>query len=203
VKAQSSSFAPQVDRSKRLLTSRFVVSCCPLLSFAVRQVPPSCGPTAAHPGSERPRRTTQRSRFAVEPVFDTLGRWGLGTTQTWAGRSRRRWNDAPSYLVSIWPPSASWPPRSSPTSGWTARRSGASCSLSASSGPKPTSAAGAATSTVDALRPQVCRAHALARLLGSSASWNPDCPILAGPLAVLSRRRFSRAYWARAQLLEQ
>ena len=28
--------------------------CCLLLSFAVPQVPPSCGPSAAHPGGERP-----------------------------------------------------------------------------------------------------------------------------------------------------
>jgi hypothetical protein len=25
-------------------------------------------------------------------VFDTLAAWGPGTTQTWAGRSRRRWS---------------------------------------------------------------------------------------------------------------
>jgi len=35
---------------KPLLTSSPAVLCCP-------QVPPSCGPSAAHPGCERPRRT--------------------------------------------------------------------------------------------------------------------------------------------------
>jgi hypothetical protein len=33
---------------------------CPLMSFAIPQGPPSCGPSTAHPGSERPRRTRVR-----------------------------------------------------------------------------------------------------------------------------------------------
>jgi len=31
--------------------------------------------------------------------FDALVRWGLGTTRTWAGRSRRRWSGARSCSV--------------------------------------------------------------------------------------------------------
>jgi len=61
----------------------------------------------------------------------------------------------------------------------------------------------AATSTVDPLRPQMGRVHALARLVGSSASRNPDCSMMAASLAARSRRRFSRWYCARAQVLEQ
>jgi hypothetical protein len=180
--------------------------CCLLLYFAVPQVPPSCGPSAAHSGCERPhRRTRQRSRFALELVFDTLDRWGPGTTRTWAGRSRHRWSSARSCLASTWPPRASWPPRSTARmSAPTAPESGASCSLSGSSGPRHTAGAGAATSTADGSRPQMCRVHALARAsLGSSASWNPDCPTVAASRTALSRRRFSRWYCARAQLLEQ
>jgi hypothetical protein len=33
-------------------------------------------------------------------VFDSLLGWGLGTTRTWAGRSRRRWSDAQSCSTS-------------------------------------------------------------------------------------------------------
>ncbi len=56
-----------------------------------------------------------------------------------------------------WPPSASWLPRSSRTCASTAPASGASCSLSGSSGPRPTAGAGAATSTVGRLRPPMPR----------------------------------------------
>lgn len=48
-KARSSSFASQAKHCERPLTSRFVVSCCPLLS----QVPPVRGPAAAHRLVER------------------------------------------------------------------------------------------------------------------------------------------------------
>jgi hypothetical protein len=47
VKARSSDFAAQVLAAKRLLTSRFVVSCCPPGSAQLR-------PSTAHPGCERP-----------------------------------------------------------------------------------------------------------------------------------------------------
>jgi hypothetical protein len=72
----------------------------PLLSSVVPQVPPSCGPSAAHPGSERPCRTTQRSRSTLELVFDRwfggdLARPGLGPADRGAagavrGAARRR-----------------------------------------------------------------------------------------------------------------
>jgi hypothetical protein len=200
VKAQSSDFAPQAERYKPPLTSRFVIPCCPLLSPRFRRVAAPARPTQVLSG---PVGATQRCRSLLELVFDRLVRWGPGTTRTWAGRSQHRCSGARSCSTSTWPPSVRWPPTSSPTSAPTAPGSGASCSSSDSSGPRPTSAAEAATLTVDALRPQVCRAHARARLLSSSASWNPDCPMLPASLAVLSRRRFSRAYCARAQLLEQ
>ena len=72
----------------------------------------------------------QRHRHAgliagIELVFDTLGRWGPGTTWTLAGRSRRRWSGARSCSASTSPPSVSWPPRSSPISAPTAPGSGA------------------------------------------------------------------------------
>jgi diketogulonate reductase-like aldo/keto reductase len=55
----------------------------------------------------------------------TLLRWGLGTTWTWAGRSRHRWNGARSCSASTWPPSVRRPRTSSPTSAPTASGSGA------------------------------------------------------------------------------
>ena len=98
VKAQSRGFPTQVTGCE---TAVDLYVCCLLLSFAVPQVPPSCGPSAAHPGCEPPhRRTKQHSRFALELVFDTLGWWGPGTTRTWAGRSRRRQSGAPSCSAS-------------------------------------------------------------------------------------------------------
>ena len=91
----------------------------------------------------------------LELVFDTLVGWGPGTTRTWAGRSRRRWSDAPSCSAPSWPPCASWPQRSSPTSAPTARGSGALCSWNANSGPRRTAGGEAAPSTVDErVRPQ-------------------------------------------------
>ena len=104
------------------LTSRFVT---PLLSSVVPQVRPSWDPSAAHPDSERPCRTTQRSRSPLELAFDTLARWGPGTTYTPAGRSRRRCSGARSCWVSTWPRSRRRPPTSSPTSAPTAPGSGA------------------------------------------------------------------------------
>jgi hypothetical protein len=62
VKAHSSGFAAQVNTANRPLTSRFVVSCCPLLS---PQIPPSCGPSAAHTGCER-------STVALSGVLDSV-----------------------------------------------------------------------------------------------------------------------------------
>jgi hypothetical protein len=91
VKAQSSSFVPQVSRSERTLTSRFAIPYCPLLSPRCRRVAAPARPTQ---GSARPRRATQRSRSTLELVFDMLARWGPGTTRTWASRSQRRWSDA-------------------------------------------------------------------------------------------------------------
>jgi hypothetical protein len=81
-----------------------------LLSPRFRRVAAPARPTHAVGG---PRWTTQRSRFALELVFDTLVRWGPGTTRTWAGRSRRRWSGARNCWASTCLPSASWPPRSS------------------------------------------------------------------------------------------
>src|SRR5829696_2631519 len=42
----------------------------------------------------------QRCRFTLELAFDSLVRWGPGTTPTWAGRSRRRWSGARSCSAS-------------------------------------------------------------------------------------------------------
>ena len=53
VKAQSSDFAAQLNRSERPLTSPFVIPCCPLLSPKFRRATAPARPT----GSE-PRRTT-------------------------------------------------------------------------------------------------------------------------------------------------
>jgi len=50
VKAQSSGFTSQVDLAKRLLTSTFVVSWCPLLSPRFRRVAAPAGPTHAVSG---------------------------------------------------------------------------------------------------------------------------------------------------------
>jgi hypothetical protein len=50
VNAHSSGFAAQADRSERPLTSRFVVSCCPLLSPRVRRVAAPARPTQALSG---------------------------------------------------------------------------------------------------------------------------------------------------------
>jgi hypothetical protein len=50
VKAHSSGFTPQVNRSERPLTSRFVIPCCPLLSPRFRSVAAPARPT---PGAER------------------------------------------------------------------------------------------------------------------------------------------------------
>ena len=74
MKAQSRDFDAQVNGCE---TAADLYVCCLLLSFAVPQVPPSCGPSAAHTGCERPHhRATQRSRFSPELVFDTLFRVG-------------------------------------------------------------------------------------------------------------------------------
>ena len=56
MKAQSSSFAPQAKCCEWPLTSRFVIPCCPLLSSAVPQGPPSYGPGAAQPALRCPNR---------------------------------------------------------------------------------------------------------------------------------------------------
>ena len=61
------------------------------------KLPPQRGPP-------RPCWTTQRSRSILELVFDTLVRWGPGTTWTWAGRSRPRWSSARSCSGSTSPP---------------------------------------------------------------------------------------------------
>jgi hypothetical protein len=82
------------------------------------ELPPQYGPP-------RSCRTTQRSRSNLELMFDTLVRWGHGTTQTWAGRSRLRCSGARSCSASTWPPSRRWPPTSSPISVLTAPGSGA------------------------------------------------------------------------------
>jgi hypothetical protein len=47
-------------------------------------------------------RGQQHCRWHLEQVFDSLLEWGLGTTQIWAGRSRRRWSNAPSCSASTW-----------------------------------------------------------------------------------------------------
>jgi hypothetical protein len=44
VKAQSSSFAPQVERCEPPLTSRFVIPCCPQLSPGAAELRPQRGP---------------------------------------------------------------------------------------------------------------------------------------------------------------
>ena len=50
VKAQSSSFAAQVSRSERPLTSRFVIPCCLLLSPRFRRATAPARPTQALSG---------------------------------------------------------------------------------------------------------------------------------------------------------
>jgi hypothetical protein len=149
VKAHSSGFAAQVDHCERVAD---LVVRCPLLSVAVPQIPPSCGPSAARTGGERPP-----SDYVAFSIRSRTGVRYPGSVGTWhdpdlAGQSQRRWSDARSCSASTWPPSTSWPPRSSRTSAPTAPGSGASCSLSGSSGPRPMAGAGAATSTAD--RPQ-------------------------------------------------
>jgi hypothetical protein len=159
VRAHSSRFACQLIAANRPLTSRFVIPCCPLLSPRFRRVAAPARPALA---LERLRRTTQRCRFAVERAFDNLVRWGLGTTRTWAGRSRRRWSGARSCLASTWPPSVRRPSTSSRTSVPTAPGFGASCSWNASSGQRRTADAAAATSTADEPDPPAHR-HCLLR----------------------------------------
>jgi site-specific recombinase XerD len=77
------------------------------------------------PGHEPQALTPAEYRSTLECVFDSLVRWGPGTTRTWAGRSQRRWSIVRSCSPSTSPPSASWPPRLSRTSAPTAPGSGA------------------------------------------------------------------------------
>jgi hypothetical protein len=86
-------------------------------------------PGGMSPAGQRHRdeRVMSLSRIPdrLEQAFDTLLWWGPGTTQTRAGRSRRRCSSARSCLASTWPPSVVRPPTSSPTSAPTAPGSGA------------------------------------------------------------------------------
>jgi hypothetical protein len=73
VRAQSSSFALQVERCEKAadLSVRY-----PLLSSAVPQVPPSCGPSTAHPA--------RNGSFEPRSVADSLSNvcsiaWSVGT----------------------------------------------------------------------------------------------------------------------------
>jgi hypothetical protein len=149
--------------------------CYPLLSSVVPQVPLSCGPSAAHPGSALPCWTTQRCRSTLELVFDSLARWGPGTTRTWAGRSRHRCIAARSCSASTWPPSVRRPPTSSHTCAPTAPGSGALCSSSASSGPRPTGGGAVATSTAAAPRPPIANESGR-RLRWPSLTGRPRSP---------------------------
>jgi hypothetical protein len=122
----------------------------PPLSAVDRGCPVFRGPARSHIGCERPgHRATQRSRFALEPVFDTLFRWGLGTTRTWAGRSRRRCSGARSCSASTWPPSMRRLPTSSPTCEPTGPGSGPDTAGTPAPARGLWPAARGATSTVD------------------------------------------------------
>jgi hypothetical protein len=81
--------------------------------------------------------------------------WGLGkrTTRPTFGRSPRRWSGARNSSASTWSPSPGRPPISNRTCGLTGPRFGASCSLSASSVPRPIGGSGAATSLVAGSEP--------------------------------------------------
>jgi hypothetical protein len=190
--------------AKPLLTSTFVVSCCTLLSRRFRRVAAPARPTQAVSGPTVGLGSVLDSRSnlcSIPWIGGDLARPGpgpadRGTAGAVRGAAWRR----PGHRARAGRQGRLSTRMSAPT----APESGASCSLSGSSGPRHTAGAGAATSTADGSRPQMCRVHALARAsLGSSASWNPDCPTVAASRTALSRRRFSRWYCARAQLLEQ
>ena len=95
------------------------------------------------------------------PVRLAYRSWGLGKrmTRPTLGRSPRRWSGAPNYSASTWPPSVRRPPTSNPMSGSTGPRSGASCSSSASSAPKPTAGSEAAISPVAGSEPRTPERH--------------------------------------------
>jgi hypothetical protein len=97
VKAQSRGFAAQVNGCE---TAADLYVCCLLLSLAVPQVPPSCGPSAAHPGCARPVGLRSvpdpLSNLCSVPWFGgDLARPGLGPADRGAagavrGAARRR-----------------------------------------------------------------------------------------------------------------
>jgi hypothetical protein len=48
------------------------------------------GSTRPTPAEVAPVAVRRIEDWGLELVFDTLGRWGLGTTLAWDGRSQRR-----------------------------------------------------------------------------------------------------------------
>jgi hypothetical protein len=77
VKARSSGFAAQVNRSERPLTSRFVIPCCPLLSPRFRSVAAPARPTQTlnGPVGLQPGRRPRRSRELLT--------WNPSTASSW------------------------------------------------------------------------------------------------------------------------
>ena len=105
VKAHSSGFAAQVDRSEPPLTSSFVILCCPLLSPRVRRVAAPARPTQALSGPLGLRSvpgplSNGRLRRSGPPRQDRSGRPGTARPMqpraeppaTWrSGRRSQRW----------------------------------------------------------------------------------------------------------------
>jgi hypothetical protein len=112
------------------------------------------------------RRGDRDPRRPCPTVFRTLVRlayrsWGRGKrmTRPTLGRSPRRWSGAPNSSASTWPPSSRRPPTSNPMSGSTGPRFGASCSSSASSGPRPMGGSEVAISPVAGSEPRTPERH--------------------------------------------
>jgi hypothetical protein len=74
VKAQSSGFAAQVNRSERPLTSRFVIPCCPLLSPRVRRAAAPARPT---------QLCAALSGYAALPILSRTCVRYAGSVGTW------------------------------------------------------------------------------------------------------------------------
>jgi hypothetical protein len=139
-------------------------------------------PGAVYPSSNSPKREPSEEKYKELLAVLAVGRL----------RSRH-WSGARSCSASTWQRFARQPPPLSRMSARTAPGSGASCSSSASSDPRPTDGGAAATSTADGPQPPTDRNPAAVRCMARSFERERPHPYHGSPSWACRCRRADEA----------